>query len=107
MNIFTPNVAYASLDTFLASVNEEIINPLIVFLFALAILYFIYGVFEFLTNQENEDKKTSGRNHMFWGIIGITIMMGVWTLLNIVLATFDIKGIDPENNKIELPKYNP
>ena|SRR3989344_1567838 len=107
MDFFSTKVAYASLDTFLASVNEEIINPLIVFLFALAVLYFIYGVFEFLANQENEDKKTSGKSHMLWGVIGITIMMGVWTILNVVLSTFDIEGIDLEKSEVTLPPYSP
>lgn len=100
-------IAYAastSLNGFIGNVDTMIINPLIGLLFALAIVYFLYGVFEFLSNQENEEKKTTGKQHMIWGIIGITIMMGVWTILGILLNTMGIsKGeIDPATSTVNL-----
>src|SRR3989344_8269480 len=109
MNLFSPNIAYASLDTFLANTNRLIVNPLIIFLFALAVVYFLYGMLQFFSNQESEEKKTSGKAHMLWGIIGITIMMGVWALLGIVLNTLGIprSEINPEENKVKLNDYVP
>ena len=94
--------------------NSEIVNPLNTLLFALAVVYFLYGVFEFISNQENEENKTTGKSHMLWGVIGITIMMGVWAILNLVLSTIgvdsDIK-INQSGNQgsvqINLPKYTP
>lgn len=112
MDLFSTNVAYAAntrFDTFLINVNREIINPLITLLFALAVVYFLYGVLEFIFNQQNEEKKTSGKSHMLWGIIGLTIMMGVWAILGIILNTFGISKseINPEEGKVNLPPYNP
>ncbi|MEI6280398.1 MAG: hypothetical protein WCP17_00120 [bacterium] len=89
-------------DSFLAKVNTTIINPLILFLFALAVVFFLYGILEFIFNQENEEKKTSGKSHMIWGIVGITIMLGVWTILNVILNTLNIKGINPKEGTVEL-----
>lgn len=106
MDLFFVNIAYASsgsFDQFIFKVNEMIINPLIIFLFALATIYFLYGVFEFISNQEDEEAKTKGKSHMIWGIIGITIMMGVFTIMNIVLNTLNIEGIDPEQGTVQLP----
>ena len=93
----------ARLNTFIANVDRLIINPLIVLLFALAIVFFLYGVLEFLMNQDNEEKKTTGKSHMLWGIIGITIMMGVWVILNLIINTFGIQGINPEQGTVNLP----
>lgn len=109
MDFFSTKVAYAeSLDTFLGNVDRLIINPLIEFLFALAIFYFLFGVVSFLMNQDNEEKKSSGKKHMLWGIVGITIMLGVWAILNIFLATFGLSGqIKPETNEVKLNDYNP
>ncbi len=91
MDFFSTKIAYASrLDDLLANVNSMIVNPLIGFLFALAVLYFLYGMAQFIFNQENDEKKTTGKSHMMWGIVGITIMMGVWTILNLVLRTFNL-----------------
>jgi len=102
MDLFSTGIAYASLDSFIRNVNTSIINPLITFLFALAVVFFLYGVFEFIMNQENEEKKTTGKNHIIWGIVGITIMMGVWTILNMLLRTFNITGIDPKAGTVQL-----
>lgn len=102
LDLFSTKIAYADFNSFLANVNTTIINPLITFLFALAVVYFLYGLLEFIMNQENEEKKTSGKSHILWGIIGITIMMSVFTIMNIIIATFDIKGITPEEGKVEL-----
>lgn len=99
-----PKTTYADFDSFLANVNAEIINPLIKLLFALAIGYFLWGVTNFLLNSDNEGEREKGKAHMLWGIIGITIMMGVWGILNLIINTLNIKGIDPENNKVTLPK---
>ncbi|MBI2631094.1 hypothetical protein HYW73_02660 [Candidatus Nomurabacteria bacterium] len=101
-DLFSTKIAYASLDTFLGNVYVEIINPLIIFLFGLALVFFLYGVLEFILNQENEEAKTKGKSHMMWGIIGLVIMMGVWTILGMIINTFDLKGIDVENGNIEV-----
>lgn len=106
MDLFSTKIAYAAtdLDGFIANVDNMIINPLIYFLFALAIVFFLYGVLEFFMNQENEEKKTTGKQHMIWGIIGITIMLGVWTILNIILSTLGISKseINPEQGTVNL-----
>ena len=95
------------LDTFIGNVDRMIVNPLIVFLFALALAYFLWGVFEFIANLENDEKKTSGKSHMLWGVVGIAIMMSVWTILNMILSTFNITDVKPETSEVNLTPYNP
>ena len=110
MALFSTNIAYAAaskdLNGFIINLNTLIINPLITFLLALAVVYFLYGVFEFIANGTNDEKKTVGKSHMLWGVVGITIMMGVWFILGLILNTFDITNIDPENGKVTLPDYD-
>ncbi len=106
MEVFSATVANAAgVDTFIANVNREIINPLILFLFALAVVYFLYGMVEFIANGANDEKKTTGKSHMLWGIIGITIMMGVWAILGIILNTMNVpkSQIDPKEGTVILP----
>ena len=108
MDLHIINVAYASesVDQFISNVNKMIINPIIIFLFALAVVFFVYGIVEFISNQENEEKKTKGKSHMIWGIVGITIMMSVFMLMNILMSTFNIQGINPEKGTVNLPSAN-
>lgn len=76
-------------------------------LFALALAYFLWGVFQFISNATNEEKKTAGKSHMLWGIIGIVIMMGVFALMNIILSTFNITDVNPEQGTVHLDDYSP
>jgi len=89
------------MDSFIGKVDTLIINPLIGLLFALAIVYFLYGVFEFIANQENEEKKTTGKSHMLWGIIGIVIMMAVFTIMGLILNTLGITYIHPATSTVD------
>lgn len=106
MDLFSTKIAYATASTnlngFITNVDSMIIDPLIKLLFALAIVYFLYGVLEFFLNQENEEKKTSSKSHMLWGIIGIVIMLGVWSILGIILTTLNINGINPQQGTVNL-----
>ncbi|MDQ3245000.1 MAG: pilin [bacterium] len=107
MDLFFVNIAYAGVDDFIHNVNRLILNPLIGLMFAVALVFFFYGVVEFLWNADNEEARTMGKKHMLWGIVGLFIMMSVWGILQLVLDTLDIKGINPEKGTVKLNDYNP
>jgi len=108
-DLFYPNIAYASLDSFISNVNRLIINPIIILAFAIAIIYFLYGVFQFVSNSTDEAERTQGKQHILWGVIGLVIMMGVFTIMQWVLNTLNISQseIDPKEGQVNLPDYNP
>jgi len=61
-------------------------------IFALAVLMFIWGVVQFLIiGGSDETKRTQGKQLMIWGIIALTVMMGVWSLVSILGSTFGVK----------------
>lgn len=57
MNFGLIPVAEASVVTLMKSINKVIINPIILFLFALALAYFLYGVAQYLLNSDSEEIK--------------------------------------------------
>src|SRR5680860_472519 len=83
---FTP-VAEASVMTLMKSINRVIINPIIFFLFALALVYFLYGVAQYLLNPDSEDIRKSSKSHMLYGVIGLFIMVAVFGIMNLILKT--------------------
>jgi|SRR3972149_12157548 len=89
------NVAYADIGELVKRVNTVILNPFIVFLFAVALIYFLYGVFEFLANADSEDARTKGKTHMLWGVIGMFIMMSVFGIMQIIINTLGIPNVTP------------
>lgn len=92
--------AEASVVTLMKSINRVIINPLIVLLFALAMVYFIYGLVRYLLSPDNEEVRKSSKEHMLWGIIGMFIMVSVFGILSLVMNTFGIENKGSNNGDI-------
>jgi len=83
---------------FSAALSAFILNPIIVLLFAAALVIFLYGVVEFLGNPEDTSKKEAGRSHMLWGVVGLFIMMSVFTIMRIISNTIGAKNVDIPSN---------
>jgi len=68
----------------ISNIKVYILNPIIGFMFAVAVVMFIYGIVEYIWSADNEDKVAVGKKHMIWGIIGMFVMIGVYGILNIL-----------------------
>ncbi len=64
-------------------------------IFSLTIVMFLWGVVQYVINNEEDAKREKGKQFMIWGIIGLTVMVGVWGLVSILGGTFGIKYILP------------
>ena len=83
------------LNSFLAKVVAQIINPLILLLAAGAFVVFLWGVFNFIRNAGDEGKREEGKSAIFWGLVGLVIIFGAYGIINIALTTFNIPNIHP------------
>lgn len=101
-DLFGVPVAHASFDSFIASVNDNILNPLIFLLFAVAMVVFLYGVVMFIANLDNESERGTGKKHMLFGIIGLAIMFSVWAFINIIVDTFGLEDdVTPDSSSVD------
>lgn len=80
----------SAFDTLLTSIAKEIISPIIYFLIALALIYFLWGVFVFVKNSDNPDKRSEGYDHMIWGIIGLFIMIAANGIISMIMSTLTV-----------------
>lgn len=79
------------------SINRVIINPLITLLFAAAVVYFLYGLAQYLIATDNEEVRKTSKKRMLWGIFGMFIMISVFGILNLILNTMGVKNINIKN----------
>jgi hypothetical protein len=72
----------------------DLINKVFVpVLFAVAFLYFIWGVYKyFILGAEKDADRASGRQFILWSIIGFAVILSVWGLVNVVIATFNLNS---------------
>jgi hypothetical protein len=67
----------------LQNVIIEIFNPMYKLAVALAILYFLYGVFKFIIDMNDPEKKNFGKSHLLWGLVGLLIILSVGGILRL------------------------
>lgn len=71
-------------------------NSVIPFLFAVAVLAFIWGAIKFfIIDADEEAKREQGRQFMFWGIIALAVMISVWGLVGVLSKTFGFGNVLP------------
>lgn len=90
--------AEASVATLMQSINKNIINPIIFLLFALAAVYFLYGLAQYLLSPNNEEVRKKSKSVMLWGLVGLFIMVAVFGIMRIILGTLKVSNIKVNNN---------
>ena len=96
--------AYASVDETIRKINKAILNPLIALLFAIAAIYFAYGLVEFIKDSDKPDAREKGKQHIVWGLIGMAIMASVFFIMQLILGTLGIEQqINVQDIEVNLP----
>jgi uncharacterized membrane protein YidH (DUF202 family) len=74
-------------QTFIIKVQDAILTPIITLLSLGAFLLFLWGIVEFIASADNEEKRSTGQQHMIWGIIGLVIIFGANAIVSLIRAT--------------------
>ncbi len=75
----------------LRSIAENIAKFLsgtfITFLTVLALIFFLWGVADFIRNAENSDARKKGKQRMVWGIIALFFMLTFLSVTGVLTRT--------------------
>lgn len=66
-----------------------LLNTIIPVLIVIAVVWFIWGVIQYVIGGDEEAKK-KGRDKMIYGLIGLLVIVSIWGLVNILKTTFGI-----------------
>lgn len=91
---FLPSISFAAISNVegIFTWVMSILNSITTLLMAAAVVYFLYGVFQFIKAGGDEEGKSAGRNKIIYGIIGLFVMGSVYGLVNILTGTFGLTG---------------
>ena len=90
--VFAPFLAFAeTLQGILSTVGQLIgaATPIVV---ALALVYFFWGLGQFILNSSDEAKRKDAISIMIYGIIALFIMVSIWGIVNVLQTTFNVQG---------------
>lgn len=71
-------------------VTKFINDTLVYVIFALAFLFFLFGVFKYFfgSGKNAEENRREGGKFILWSIIAFAVMISVWGLVNLLVNTF-------------------
>jgi FtsH-binding integral membrane protein len=86
-------IAYAqfsntSAEAFLKEIVDKLLRPFANLLLVAATVVFLFGVVEYIAGASNETARTTGRDHIMWGTIGLAIMISVRLILEVLMSFF-------------------
>ena len=76
----------------LVKIEGAILFPLMSLMMAVALLVFLYGMYEYVAGADSDEAQTIGKTHMLYGIIGLLVMISAYAILKIVAGTFGISA---------------
>lgn len=74
----------------LLKIEKVILFPLMTLMVSVALLVFLWGMYEYVANAESEEAQTKGKTHMLYGIIGMLVMISAYAILRIAAGTFGV-----------------
>lgn len=99
----SPAIAFAQVDTVGSSQGIRTVGGLVYWIssafniatgliLAAAVVFFLWGVFQYVMAAGDEDAQKTGRAHIINGIIGIAVMVSVWGLVNFLTRSANLGG---------------
>ncbi|MCD5390161.1 MAG: hypothetical protein LR005_02145 [Candidatus Pacebacteria bacterium] len=68
-------------------INKSVI-PVIVLL---ALVYVMYGIFQYIKEDGGDTLREEKKQKIFWGIIGLFVILSVWAIVFMIANTFDLQ----------------
>lgn len=66
---------------------QFILNPLAYLLIAVAVIVFLWGAVEFVASADDPEGREKGKNHLIWGIVGLTVIVATYGIMNFIQNT--------------------
>lgn len=108
--VLTPVLALAQfgeVNSFLNDVSTFINGTLIPLVFAVALLVFIYGVFNyFILGGGDEGKRDEGKQLMLYAIIGFVVMVSIFGIVNLIAGGLGFSDDEDIQNIPNVPTSN-
>lgn len=81
--------AYTSTFADIFVTISNLLGYVLPILITVAVIYFVWGVVQFISSADEEAKK-NGRAKIINGLIGLFVIVAFWGIIGIVLKTFNV-----------------
>lgn len=92
--IIFPAISFAALDGVkgILTSAKDFMNPLISVMFGLALIYFFWGLGQFILKAGDEKLREQGKKKILWGIVALFVFISIFGIINWIGNTIGISA---------------
>ena len=79
----------------------ELVGTAIPIAFALALLFFFWGVAQYI--RKSGDEKEEGKQVMVWGVVALFVISSIWGIVAFIRGELGVGDVDNQN----VPRFGP
>ena len=93
LSAITPVISFAAFTSIKGLITsfQTIIKLSIPVVFGLALLYFFWGMANFILHAGDEKTLEEGKQKMIWGVVALTVIVSIYGILNLIGDSVGIK----------------
>ncbi|OHA93672.1 MAG: hypothetical protein A3H52_01755 [Candidatus Zambryskibacteria bacterium RIFCSPLOWO2_02_FULL_39_26] len=92
-SILLPATSLAALDglrSFLTTFGG-LLNQAITIVFGLAVVYFFWGIGQFVLHAGDQKMRDEGKKKILWGVIALFVMVSIWGIVKFIGDTLGVE----------------
>lgn len=98
---------FGGIGQYINQISSFINGVLIPLVFGIALLVFIWGIFQyFILGGADEGKREEGKELMIYAIAGFVVMVSIWGIVNLIASGLGFSGKDTIQNIPNVPTSN-
>ena len=103
----TPPANFGGIGTYITTISTFINNVLIPLVFGIALLVFIWGIFNyFILGGADEGKREEGKQLMLYSIVGFVVMVSIFGIVNLIANGLGFSSQSTIQNIPNVPTTN-
>lgn len=71
-------------------ISDAIILPIISVVFGIAVVVFVWGIFEYFVSSADPVKRATGAQHILWGVIGMFVMVSAYGIIRLIASSIGV-----------------
>lgn len=96
MVLAQPTDSFGQIGTLFGNITSFINNILIPFVFTLALLMFIWGMYRFFISKGEVDKQ-AGKDLAIYAVVAFVLMVSIWGIVNLIANGLGFGGQQIQN----------
>lgn len=91
----------------LVELAGDMVNLLVPIVSTLVVLFFFWGLAQYVLAAGDEEKAKEGKSIMIWGAIALFVMVSIWGIIGFLQQTLGTRNTSTETEMIQLPDIAP